>query len=108
MEDLDDCIHDDIVEGVCENCGLIVGEGYDFSTEFSKNYTKMNTTKVSILDTLEGIPKEVIDRAKMNIEIKQEENGKKIRNDAKILLSYYTMSISSWVWTLNLTNSRRS
>lgn len=83
MEDLDDCVHDEIVEGVCENCGLIVGEGYDFSTEFSKNYTKMNTTKVSIIDTIEGIPKEVIDRAKINIEMKLEENGKKIRNDAK-------------------------
>jgi len=83
MDDLDDCIHDDIVEGVCENCGLIVGEGYDFSTEYSKNYTKMNTTKVSILETIEDIPEEVISRARMNIEKKQEENGKKIRNDAK-------------------------
>lgn len=83
MENLDDCIHEDIVEGVCENCGLIVGEGYDFSTEYSKNYTKMNTTKVSILETIEGIPEEVIKKAKMNIEHKQEESGKKIRNDAK-------------------------
>ena len=83
MDDLDDCIHEDIVEGVCENCGLIVGEGYDFSTEYSKNYTKMNTTKVSIIDTIEGVPQEVIDKAKQNIETKQEESGKKIRNDAK-------------------------
>ena len=83
MDDLDDCIHDEIIEGVCENCGLIIGEGYDFSTEYSKNYTKMNTTKVSIIDTIEGVPQEVINRAKFNIEKKQEENGKKIRNDAK-------------------------
>ena len=83
MEDLDNCIHDDIVEGVCDNCGLMVGEGYDFSTEYSKNYTKMNTTKVSILESIEGLPEEVINTARSNIEKKQEENGKKIRNDAK-------------------------
>ena len=83
MEDLDNCIHDDIVEGVCDNCGLMVGEGYDFSTEYSKNYTKMNTTKVSILESIEGLPEEVINAARSNIEKKQEENGKKIRNDAK-------------------------
>jgi hypothetical protein len=83
MEDLDNCIHDDIVEGVCDNCGLMVGEGYDFSTEYSKNYTKMNTTKVSILESIEGLPEEVINVARSNIEKKQEENGKKIRNDAK-------------------------
>ena len=39
MDDIEDCIHAEIDEGVCENCGLIVGEGYDFSTEYSKNYT---------------------------------------------------------------------
>ena len=83
MDGLDDCIHDEIIEGVCENCGLIIGEGYDFTTEYSKNYTKMNTTKVSIIDTIDGIPKEVVERVKINIEKKQEENGKKIRNDAK-------------------------
>jgi hypothetical protein len=83
MDGLDDCIHDEIIEGVCENCGLIIGEGYDFTTEYSKNYTKMNTTKVSIIDTIEGVPQEVINRAKFNIEKKQEENGKKIRNDTK-------------------------
>lgn len=83
MDDLDDCMHDEIIDGVCENCGLIIGEGYDFSTEYTKNYTKMNTTKVSIIDTIEGVPEKVINRAKMNIENKQRESGKKIRNDAK-------------------------
>jgi len=83
MEDLYDCIHEHVVDGECENCGLIIGEGYDFSTEFSKNYTKMNTTKVSIIDSIEGVHQKVIIRAKQNIEAKQQESGKKIRNDAK-------------------------
>ena len=83
MDDLYDCIHEHVVDGECENCGLIIGEGYDFSTEFSKNYTKMNTTKVSIIDSIDGVPEKVIIRAKQNIEAKQEESGKKIRNDAK-------------------------
>lgn len=83
MDDLYDCDHEDVVEGVCEDCGLILGEGYDFSSEYMKNHTKMNTSKVSIIDNIEGIPKEVIEKAKQNIEFKQEESGKKIRNDAK-------------------------
>ena len=83
MDDIYDCIHEEVVDGECEKCGLIIGEGYDFSTEFSKNYTKMNTTKVSIIDYIEGVPPEVITKAKQNIEMKQETSKKKIRNDAK-------------------------
>ena len=83
MDDLYDCAHEDVVDGECTNCGLIIGEGYDFSTEFSKNYTKMNTTKISIIDSIEGIPPQVISKAKYNIQTNQEESGKKIRNDAK-------------------------
>ena len=83
MDDLYDCAHEVVIDGECEHCGLIIGEGYDFSTEFSKNYTKMNITKISIIDSIEGVPPEVIIKAKQNIEAKQEESGKKIRNDAK-------------------------
>ena len=84
MEYLEDCMHFEVTEeGVCENCGLMTKEDYDFTGDFLKNYTKMNTSKVSIIDTLENVPEEVIKKAKYNIEIKQEEHGKKIRNDAK-------------------------
>lgn len=83
MEELGNCTHSDIVDGVCEECGLILGEGFDFSSDYSKNYTKMNTSKSSVIDTLSGIPPEVIQLSKRNIELSQQENGKKIRNDTK-------------------------
>jgi hypothetical protein len=82
MEELENCTHPDIVEGVCENCGLILGEGFDFSPDYSKNYTKMNISKSSVIDTLQGIPPEVIQLSKKNIQESQR-NGKKIRNDTK-------------------------
>ena len=83
MDDLDDCDHEEVINGACENCGLILGLGYDFTTEYSKNYTKMNTSKAPMVDTIEGIPAEVIKCAKKNIEEMQQKTGKKIRNDAK-------------------------
>jgi hypothetical protein len=82
MEALESCTHPEINEGVCENCGLIIGEGFDFSADYSKNYTKMNITKSSVIDTLEGIPPEVIELSKKNIQNSQR-SGKKIRNDSK-------------------------
>ena len=82
MEELGNCTHPEIVEGVCENCGLILGEGFDFSSDYSKNYTKMNVSKSSVIDTLHGIPPEVIELSKRNIEESQRA-GKKIRNDTK-------------------------
>jgi hypothetical protein len=82
--DYDDvCEHLDVGDGYCLDCGMIMKIEYDFTTEYSKNYTKMNSAKVPILDIIENIPKVVIDKAKDNIRKFQEETGHKIRNDAK-------------------------
>ena len=82
MEELSECTHPEINEGVCEHCGLILGEGFDFSSDYSKNYTKMNVPKRSVIDTLTGVPPEVVELSKRNIEQSQRK-GKKIRNDTK-------------------------
>lgn len=81
--DIENCTHENIEEGSCICCGLIIEQEYSFSNEFSKNYSKMNINKQSLLETIEGVPSKVLDRVKQNIYNKQNISGKKIRNDAK-------------------------
>ncbi len=54
----------------------IFGKKYDADLVVSNN-------KYNIIDQLKRIPIEVINKAKSNINVKQKETGKKIRNDKK-------------------------
>ena len=81
--DIEDCEHTHTTEGVCDYCGLYLDDYFAPSMEFSKNYSKVNTSKASILETIEGVPQEVRDKAMLNVQKKQEMTGKKIRNDSK-------------------------
>ena len=82
MYNLENCNHD-ILEGICENCGLIIESNIETKIEFNKNYPKINGGKNSILDNLKNIPPEVMTKARQNIYRKQSQSGKKIRNDNK-------------------------
>ena len=81
--DIEDCTHEVIEDGACTYCGLMLSDTYTYSNEFSKNYSKMNSGKQSLLELVEGVPLKVLDRVKENIQKKQDLTGKKIRNDAK-------------------------
>lgn len=81
--DIEDCIHEEIEDGACITCGLIMGIEYTYSNEFSKNYSKINSNKQSLIETIEGIHPDVITKVKENIKKKQQLTGKKIRNDCK-------------------------
>ena len=68
---------------VCIHCGLIIENKVDEVLDFTKNCPKISLGKTNIIDTLTGIPMDVISKTKSNIRIKQELTGKKVRNDAK-------------------------
>lgn len=78
----DECEHIDVIDDICNDCGLIVNEGFEFSCNYSMNYTRTSASKPSIIDTMEGIPLNVIETAQKNIRTNIQ-NGKKIRNDSK-------------------------
>jgi len=71
------------VDNVCQNCGIMLNYDLAYTNDYSNNCPKIAIGKNSIIDNLEGIPIEVISRAKANISKKQDYSGKKIRNDAK-------------------------
>ena len=70
-----------IENNYCVNCGLYIESDINVST-FSRNQPKITSLKNSILDNLE-IPEIVKKKAYENISIKQEDFGKKVRNDNK-------------------------
>lgn len=76
----ENCEHN-FINNICSHCNLVV------SNFFDKKYTDIenarDTNKYSIIDQLEGIPLDVIKLAKRNIIKKQNETGKKVRNDKK-------------------------
>ena len=77
-----ECKCDHYVENnYCLNCGLYIETELNFST-FSKNQPKISSSKNSILDNLD-IPEVVKKKAFENISIKEEDYGKKVRNDSK-------------------------
>ena len=82
MEVLQNCQHD-IEDGVCQLCGLMMDNMVDSKLEFTKNCPRISSGKSNIIDNLEGIPIEVISKAKSNITEKETMTGKKVRNDAK-------------------------
>lgn len=77
---MDDCEHD-FVDNLCTKCNLVIEEF------FEKQYVKTNIlkdmTKYNLIDQLQGVPQEIISIAKKNISRKQNETGKKVRNDKK-------------------------
>ncbi len=71
------CEHN-FIDNVCTECGLII-EKYFEDRNILHDKTK---DKSNILDSITGIPREVLIKARQNIIKKQEETGKKVRNDA--------------------------
>ena len=82
MEYIEVCDHQ-IEDGVCVKCGLMLTDKIDTKLEFSQNCPQTSSVKYNIIDTLEGIPVDVMSRAKSNITDKELRTGKKVRNDAK-------------------------
>lgn len=76
----EDCDHD-FFDNVCQKCNLVMENNFD--DKYTDTENAKDTNKYSIIDQLKGIPKEVIDLAKRNIITKQNETGKKVRNDKK-------------------------
>ncbi len=75
------CEHE-IENDVCIHCGLIFEDFFDPRDNYSKNFPRISTNKVCILDTVE-IPDEVKLKAIDNMNKKRIQTGKKVRNDAK-------------------------
>jgi hypothetical protein len=82
MECLSQCNHE-ISNNVCHLCGLMFDNEVDTKLEFTKNCPRISMGKSNLLDTITGIPMEVISKAKSNITEKETLTGKKVRNDAK-------------------------
>jgi len=76
------CEHE-FVDHVCIKCDLVQDKYFGDKSDTEINYRKAINSRTSILDNLTDIPKEVISKARQNIYKKQDETGKKVRNDAK-------------------------
>lgn len=75
------CDHE-IENDTCVKCGLIFENFFDTKDCFSKNYPKISTNKVCLLDTVD-IPDNVRFKALDNMAKKRISTGKKVRNDSK-------------------------
>lgn len=73
----------EFVDHVCIKCDLVQDKFFGDKSEYEISYKKNLTSKTSILDNLINIPKDVIRKARQNICKKQDETGKKVRNDPK-------------------------
>jgi len=82
METLQNCQHE-IVNNICQICGLMLDNVVDTKLEYTKNCPRISGGKMNLLDSIEGVPMEVISKAKSNITEKETLTGKKVRNDAK-------------------------
>jgi len=82
METFSNCQHE-IVNNVCELCGLMLDNVVDTKLEYTKNCPRISGGKMNLLDSINGVPMEVISKAKSNITEKETLVGKKVRNDAK-------------------------
>ena len=80
MEFYETCNHE-IVDGACIHCGLMMESYIDEKLDFSSNCPQISGGKNNILDNLEGIPEDVVARAKSNITERENATGKKVRND---------------------------
>ena len=75
------CEHE-IENDTCIKCGLIFEDFFDTKDCFSKNFPRISTNKVNILDTID-IPDNVKLKALDNMTRKRITTGKKVRNDSK-------------------------
>ena len=66
----------------CVKCGMVFDENFEVNNDFSNNQSKIISQKNNIIDTLD-IPEYVRKTAYKTIQIKQEDYGKKVRNDPK-------------------------
>jgi len=92
MEILQNC-QQEIEDGICQLCGLMMDNLVDSKLEFTKNCPRISSGKSNIIDNLDGIPMEVISRAKSNITEKETLTGKKVKglrdlNDEEYLEAY--------------------
>lgn len=75
------CDHE-IENDSCIKCGLIFEDYYDTKDYYSNNFPKISTNKTPIIDTID-IPATIRTKVIQNMEKKQLETGKKVRNDTK-------------------------
>lgn len=93
------CNHN-FVDNVCTKCNLVIEKFFQKSEHADRVIRDVN--KYSIIDQLVDIPEEIITIAKRNIIRKQNEIGKKIRNDKKnTFIQIYEAYIESGNKTLN-------
>jgi len=76
----ENCEHE-FHNNICQKCNLVI-ENY-FDKKYTDTDNARDTNKYSIIDQLVGIPSDIIKLAKRNIIKKQNETGKKVRNDKK-------------------------
>jgi hypothetical protein len=83
---------------VCSKCDMMTSTSLEQGFDNSKNYAGNGTSKTSVLDKVEGIPKKVKNHARANMIKKGEYNVKKVRDDKKntfkeIYLAYQELKI---------------
>lgn len=76
----ENCEHE-FHNNVCKKCNLVIENFFD--KKYSDTDIIRDTNKYSIIDQLTDIPPDIIRLAKRNIIKKQNETGKKVRNDKK-------------------------
>lgn len=69
-------------DNICEHCGLLIENIFDNKKEDPSHLRSLDN-KTSILDNLVDIPADVLLKVRQNISRKQNETGKKVRNDCK-------------------------
>ena len=82
MEDYQECEHN-FVNDICTICWLMVQYKVDTKLEYTKNCPQISVGKNNLIDSIEGVPMDVISKAKSNITEKEFKTGKKVRNDTK-------------------------
>ena len=77
---MDNCEHD-FLDNVCQKCNLYIESFFDKKHSNLENIR--DTNKYNLIDQLVNVPPKIISIAKKNIMRKQNETGKKVRNDKK-------------------------
>lgn len=80
--DIENCEHE-FIDNECVKCGLVDKNVFEGLKDTSNYTASKKTEKVSIIDSLDGIPADIVAKVKQNISRKQIATGKKVRNDKK-------------------------
>jgi len=92
---MDECEHD-FLDNVCQKCNLVMENYFDKKYNNLDNVRDIN--KYNLIDQLQNIPPKIISIAKKNIIRKQNETGKKVRNDKKqTFIQLYEAAIESGI-----------